>query len=209
MNRLLLSYVFCLMASAFLAGCHHGQELEGKTATDIDPKLADPNTYWDKPGVIHVPARDFDRLWLACQASARQYFFKIDRLDYREGVITTEPTVTAQFYEPWRQDNTTLHDVALSSIAKYRRTMRFDITRNDDGTFEVTPKVLIEREAFQTKRITAVVKYYESFYSGDAHQYGSREADEGAAIPIQYWYATARDYNLERRLAQDVLDHLY
>ena len=201
--------VWIAMVALVLAGCHHAEPIEGKTATDVDPKLADPDTYWDRPGVVHVPARDFDRLWAACQATAKQYYFKVDRLDYRGGVMMTEPTVTAQFYEPWRKDNTTAYDVGKSSIAKYRRTIRFEIERNDDGTYDLTPKVLVERETFQTKRVTAVVKYYESFYTGDALQYGSREADEGASIPTIYWYATARDYNLERRVAQNVLDHLY
>jgi hypothetical protein len=198
----------CLL-SPLLAGCHHGEDLEGKTATDIDPKLAEPNTYWDKPGVVHIPARDFDRLWAACQEAARQYFFKVDRLDYREGVITTEPTVTSQFFEPWRRDNSTAYDVLLGSIHKYRRTMRFEIVRNDDGTFEMTPKVLVEKEIFQAKRVTAVVKYNESFYGVDQVKLGSREEDEGASLPTLYWYATARDFNLERRLAVDVLNHLY
>jgi hypothetical protein len=204
-GNFLLPSVFCLLTS-LLIGCHHAPPAEGKTATDIDPKYADPRFYWDKPGVVRIPARDFDRLWVACRATCRQYLFRIDRLDYREGVMTSVPTITSQFFEPWRRDNSTGYDVAQSSIATFRRTIRFEIARKDDGTFELTPKVLLEREVLEGRRITAAIRYQTAF-SGE--QPGSAHDHEDQPAAITFWYATGRDYDLEKRLADSVLSNLY
>ena len=69
----------------------------------------------------------------------------LDRQDFRAGVITTKPLVSKQFWELWRNDVVTLSDMANSSLATHRRTLRFDIDRKDAGGYVATPRVVVER----------------------------------------------------------------
>jgi hypothetical protein len=176
------------------------------SATAIDPVEATPEYWYDKPATAHVPARDYYRLFSACQAAAREFLFKVDRADYREGLVTTYPVTGAQFFEFWRPDNSTLHDVAESSLGTIRRTIRIEIDSLPDGTYLATPKVLIERETLLGRRITAAVKFRDAFTAdtGGAPPITS----QGIPLPYTYWYATGRDHPLERRIADAILEHL-
>ncbi len=194
-----------------LSACQHHQEPVGRDAdakpvTDVDPVQATPEYWYDQPANVHVPARDYDRLFAACQKAAHGYFFKVDRTDYREGVITTHPNTSAQFFELWRPDNSTYHDIMQSSLGTMRRTIRIEIEPQVDGSFLATPKVLVERETVVGRRVTAVVKYRESMI-GNAG--GSPETALMKDAAVKYWYAVGRDPQLERRVADSILENLY
>jgi hypothetical protein len=126
--------------------------------------------------------------------------FVIDQRDYRGGVLTTEPLLSAQFFEPWRRDALKAEDVAESSLASIRRTIRFEFTRNDDGTFSVVPHVLVERYAATERRITNAMMYRAAFRRTTAT--GTRERDRGIELPQRYWYRTGNDPELEKSLAE-------
>ena len=163
---------------------------------------ASPSYWYARPGVASARAPDFDRLAAACESAARDLLFPIDRVDFREGVVTTEPVVGGQWFEPWRREQQTVADVADSSLATTRRTIRFEFTRGGDGesgTYTVTPKVLVERESAAERRITSASDYRGFFGGGDA--FGTRESDRGVLIPSRYFYPVGRDAALERKLA--------
>jgi hypothetical protein len=147
-----------------------------------------------------VTAYDFDQLWNAAADEARSRMFVIDRRDYRGGVLTTEPLLSAQFFEPWRRDALKATDVAASSLASIRRTIRYEFTRNDDGTFSLVPHVLVERYAATERRITNAMLYRAAFRRTTAT--GSRERDRGIELPQRYWYRTGNDPELEKSLAE-------
>jgi hypothetical protein len=147
-----------------------------------------------------VTAYNFDKLWNAAADEARSRMFVIDRRDYRGGVLTTEPLLSAQFFEPWRRDVLKAADVAESSLASIRRTIRYEFTRNDDGTFSVVPHVLVERYAATERRITNAMMYRAAFRRTTAT--GSRERDRGIELPQRYWYRTGNDPVLENSLAE-------
>jgi hypothetical protein len=172
---------------------------------------ADPAYWISQPATATVSGADFQRMFHACEHVARDFLFKLDRIDYREGVLTTQPMVSAQWFEPWRRDAPTGYDCAESSIATIRRTIRFEFTRQPDDTWEVAPKVLIERQAISEKRITAVVRYRNVFSApaGTSYRpYGTRESDVGVMLPERYWYPVRRDSTFERALAQAVRQRL-
>jgi hypothetical protein len=163
--------------------------------------------YWlqQKP-VAKATFRDFQLLWNACEETARDYGFSLDRQDYRGGVITTVPLVSKQFFEFWRNDAQTAEDVANSSLNTYRRTLQFKIAREPaGGGYSATPEVLIERYVQAERPITSSVYLRNAFRSTRGlHPVGTRESDRGIFLPQRYWYATGRDEVLEADVAKHV-----
>ena len=144
---------------------------------------------------------DFDKLWNACRASLVADGFTIDRTDYRDGVMTTLPLVSKQFYEFWRGDVVTAHDLAQSSLGTVRRTVRIHIRRDESGKFYAAPKVVVDRFSLLAKRITSVSQYRSVFALTSSDVRLSTEA-EGPNVVAQYWYPIARDYNLEKDIVR-------
>jgi outer membrane murein-binding lipoprotein Lpp len=178
-----------VITSLLVAGCAN----PSKKAAPTTAQIARENT---------VTSSTFDRLWRACADVARDRQFVIDRQDYRGGVLTTEPLVSAQFFEPWRRDAITADAVAESSLASIRRTIRFTFTREDDGTFSVMPQVIVERYSSAERRITNAMLYRNAFKRTTAT--GTRESDRGVQLPARYWYRIGNDAALEADLARQV-----
>ena len=176
-------------------------------ATAIDLNTVKPSYWLDQPAVAHIRSRSFDALWDACRSAAQADGFLVDRRDYREGVMTTLPLLSKQVYEIWRGDVVTAHDLAQSSLGMMRRTARFDITRLPDGSFQASPKVLVERDSLIARRITSVDQYQNAF--AIQTQDVARETQRsGQELPAEYWYPVGRDRALEKQLANSARDRL-
>ncbi len=192
-------------------GCITGPSNPAATqpSTVLDLATTQPSYWYSLPTATEstVAAAGFDTIWNACDEAARDLQFVIDRTDYRGGVMTTRPLTSRQWFEIWRPDVRTLDDLAESSLSATRRTIRFQVDRRSDGTFVMTPKVLVERETIAEQRITSVVNY-SSIFSRPVKlreaPRGSREADEGILLPSRYWYPTGRDTMLEKAIAERV-----
>jgi hypothetical protein len=197
-----LARIVCLTLALLPTGCIIGREHPAATqpATAIDPKSAQPAFWLDQPAVVKITAADFDQLWNACRESARAAGFTIDRSDYRAGLITTLPLVSRQVYEFWRGDVATHHDLTQSTLGTMRRTVRFDIRRLEDGTYQAEPKVLVERDSMIERRITSVDQY-QNVFSIQTIDVARETEKTGTEIPSEYWYSVGRDPALERRLA--------
>jgi hypothetical protein len=198
-----------LVAAALLSGGCSATAPEPSTqpVTAVDPRLAEPSYWYAQAATSTVVASDFDALWSAADSAARSRFFPIDRRDPRLGLLTTEPVVSQQWFEPWRRDTLDADALADSSLATIRRTIRFEFERRDDGSYAVSPKVLIERYSVAENRITSVVLYRSAFKLGRTTEqtpYGTRESDRGIYLPSRYWYAVGRDGALEQALAGDI-----
>jgi hypothetical protein len=173
--------------------------------------MAEPAYWYAQPATASVSAADFDKLFHVCEEVSRDFLYKIDRIDYREGILTTVPVATSQFFEPWRRDARTPYDMVESSIATTRRSIRFEFTKQPDETWQVAPKVLVERQAITEKRITSVVRsrsVLKRVTNVRQRPTGSREADIGVNIPERYWYALRRDNVFERAIAEAVQKRL-
>ena len=186
---------------ALLAGCAIHPAPAPK-ATDIDPARATPYYWISRPAVAGASDADFFKLWNACLLEVRHREFLIDREDYREGLLTTLPMTTRQFWEVWRRDVGTLDGLADSSLASIRRTVRFEVTRQDDGTYVATPKVLVERYASLERRLTSITQYHTAFSSPRPTQESDTTTTPG--LPTDYWYAVGRDEALEKDLAASI-----
>lgn len=161
----------------------------------------------DKPAVTHVTWHDFDALWNACRDAGRARGFLIDRTDYRDGVLTTLPLVSKAAYEVWKSDVVDGHSLAQSTLNTIRRTIRFDIKPVAGGSFEATPRVLVEQFSMISRRITSVAQYRDVF-SIDRVDVTRASEQYGEQTPAYYWYPIARDYALERQLAASIRQRL-
>ena len=192
-----------------IGGCISGPSNPAATqpATVLDLSTTQPSYWLQQPPEGTVAAANFDRLWKASESTARNYLFTLDREDYRSGELTTLPLVSAQWFEPWRRDTQTLHDMEESSSATIRRTIYFQFTRAGDGAYTVAPRVIVERQTIAEKRITAVVNYTGIFNDPrdpNAAQHGTIESDLGFVLPPRYWYVLGRDRAFEKVLVDDL-----
>lgn len=174
-----------LVVCSLLAGC--GQRIDrSPTATTRPAGADDPRTatvdYWlAQPAGAGVRAGELTVLWDACEDVARAWTFRIDRRDYRAGVLSTEPMVSRQVFEFWRRDGEKFPDAQEATLGTIRRTIFFQFSRGADGVYEVSPKVVVERHA------TVEPKYRDD-----------------PDMPVTYWYALRRDVLMEQRLAEDI-----
>jgi len=171
-----------------------------------------PSFWYEQPPAATVEAADFEKLWRACEDVARDFLFKLDRTDYRAGVLTTVPMATSQWFEPWRRDARSFYDVEESSLATIRRSIRFEFVRQADNTWQVAPKVLVERLSLTEQRITSVVAYRQVFTPVTSVRYkptGTHESDAGIDLPDRYWYPLRRDTEFERDIAAAVREKLH
>ncbi len=184
-----------------LGGCGSSHSTT-RPVTAVDEKLSHPDYWWNQPGVVHVSCPDFQKLWDACKGELYVRLFPIDREQYRDGLLTSEPVISKQFFEFWRTDAVDVHDVAESSLATIRRTIHFEVSRRDDGTYDVVPKVLVERFQSTERRLTAITQYHESFTGPRV----SMDAPDESGVPFaaEYWYPVRRDSLLEKDMAESI-----
>lgn len=167
---------------------------------------ATPDYWYKKPAAASVASADFEKLWDACANTVINDQFEIDRQDQRLGVLTTWPTISKQFFEFWRSDAGTLHEVAQDSLQTIRRTVRFEFRRLPDGSFVANPKVLMEANSHPERRITAQPQFTQAFAAVGETQ--NRLNDVGQSVASRYWYCLGRDQAMEIELANSVREKL-
>jgi hypothetical protein len=189
----------------FLAGCAGNSQDLPTTRPALLSIPAERATaeYWLKqPAVASVSSPDYQRLWEACERTLRNDQFDLEEQDYREGVLTTWPMISMQFFEFWRSDAGTLRDVALDSLQTVRRRVRFDLTRAPDGSFVASPKVLIEQSSHPERRLSSVSQFTGAFIV--PAESPTRVTEEGVTVPNRYWYVLGRDEAMEKELVDSV-----
>ena len=179
----LLLTVLLLMASG-CASSHRASPATTRPVTDVDPALAEKEYWLAKPAVAEARGA-FEPLWEACEQTAHEYLFKIDRRDQRSGLLSTQPMISKQWWEWWRKDAGTFYDTKEATIANIRRTIFFQFKKEGEGAYSVTPKVLVEKES-------KVDPKYKQDIEG----------------PPTYWYSIRRDEVMEKRVANTIKERL-
>lgn len=202
------------IAMPLLAGCIGSPQNPATTQpVTVTSNLATtrPSFWYDQSPTATIQSADFQKLWDACEHVAKDRFFEIERADYRSGILTTAPEISAQWFEPWRRDTKGLYQTEESSIATIRRSIRFEFTRLPGGNWEVTPKVVVEREAIAEHRITDLTRVRTFFVQQAQNRHtarGSAESDLGINLPERYWYPLRRDTLYEQSVADAVQKRL-
>jgi hypothetical protein len=204
--------IVLLAALSLLPGCigNNLSRAPGQRVTDVPKENAEPVYFMKQSTVASVTAGDFDKLWEAVHRVSRDRGYRTDRDDPRLGVYTSRPLVSSQLFEPWRFNVGSLHALVEASLGTVRRTVRWDVTHNDDGTFTATPRVLVERYTVIEHRVTSAAQFNEIFAitREEAENQRLRALDPAAAllepVPTAYWYGLGRDLDLEEKLADAV-----
>jgi hypothetical protein len=200
------SLVILALAALGFQGCILSKPSLTPMVTKVDPVQATPDYWWNRPSVASVSNSDFEKLWGACKGELYVRLFDVDREEYREGLLTSAPLVSKQAFEPWRNDALSLGDQAESTLATIRRTVHFELIRQPDGTYQATPKVLVERFASSERRLTAITQYHSAFSGPRAYNDAPDQSGEPAAA--DYWYPLRRDTDLEKVMAESIRQRL-
>ena len=206
-SKIYLRLPIALLPIAAISGCvspHRGPAVTAATIIPADEAL--PDFWWNKPATEHIACNDFETLWNACKGELYARLFTVDREQYREGLLTSQPDVSAQLFEPWRPDTVGFQDQMESSLSTIRRTVHFEVTRLPDGSYDAAPKVLVERAASAEHRISNITEYRQAFTT----QRTTTDVVDTTDQPIQtdYWYALRRDANLEKQIALSIKHRL-
>jgi hypothetical protein len=201
-------FPFCrLIPILLLTACQDSVPPATPPALTAAPSEQSGSDYWfNQPPVASVTSSDFQKLWDACATTLINDQFEIDRRDYRLGVLTTWPMISKQFFEFWRSDAGTPREVIWDSLQTIRRTVRFEFSRQPDGSYTAHPKVLIETSAHPERRITAQAQYSQAFAA--VGETPTITNEEGVTIPTRYWYSLGRDEAMEKELANSVREKL-
>ncbi|MFG0330745.1 MAG: hypothetical protein ACF8PN_12720 [Phycisphaerales bacterium] len=167
--------------------------------------------------------RDYDEYFDATLDALRDSRFRLDRVDRRLGVITTQPRTSASIVEPWRGDNTTVAQAWESTIQHQRRIVRVEflpMTASPDdplppaGAQQVTPgvdpfepaesggpllmdvRVFIERAHRPGRQVETASLRRSSYYEDPLL--------EERGLKGQFWEPIARDPHLEAKLRRRI-----
>ncbi|MGE5608050.1 MAG: hypothetical protein ACM359_02245 [Bacillota bacterium] len=211
-HAVILASVVVLAVAAGCIGKKPANPAATQPVTNVPPEMAKPDYWLAQPATAEVTADNFDALWAASEAAAYKFMFPIDSRDYRHGLLKTEAVTSKQFFEFWRKDAGTATDVRENSLGPIRRTVYFQFTRNLDGTFTVTPKVVLERMSVIDPKYVLPTdatqgqsqSQSQSQAQGQALGMGLGQSQASTNDPRKYWYALRRDAALEAKIADTI-----
>jgi hypothetical protein len=172
----------------------------------IDTAPNRPDWWFAKPAVVSVPSTHYDFLINQCGESLRGCWFKVDRVDYRMGLVYSLPLISKQIWEVWHSDVVDSKGLWTASMGTVRRTVHWEVTDKGDGRYEASPKVVVERFTAPPRRVTSVTSYHTAL-SGDEAQ-TTLTGQNLKKIGEGNWYAIGRDEPLEKVLAKDLRGRL-
>lgn len=73
-----------------------------------------------EPNPIPIATAEYDLIFQASLDTLQDSGFRLNRQDYRFGVVSTYPKASPTLFEPWHTDNTTAYQ-AISSTTNYQR----------------------------------------------------------------------------------------
>ena len=196
--------VLLVIMTGIMFGCAAPQQVSLQLPTTQDTRTAHAEYWLAKPAAASVFDPNYEKLWNSCQDIAREDLFSLARQDYRDGLLTTKPMVSRQFFEFWRPDTGDMYGVVQNSLQTIRRTIYFEFQKLPGG-YVVTPKVVVERESSATKHITSSSQY------GTVFSYTAplpNELASGAPQAGVFWYAIGRDLKMEADLASAIKEKI-
>jgi len=143
---------------------------------------------------------DREYLWDATLSVLRKMDFQPDRQDRAQGVITTLPTTSKQWHEPWRQDVKGGYELAQASLHTIRRQVTVRFVR--EGAWRVDVQVDVYRLNVPESQITSASSAIQSFSGVLPTTEGTYLGGEQAARDWTFLY---RDGAMEARILNRIL----
>jgi hypothetical protein len=112
---------------------------------------------------VSAEQADYDAVWQASLDVLREYDFRVDRQDRRDGIITTYPMTGKSWFEFARQDAATARDAWESSLQTIYRAVEIRVDRDSSGKCRPTVRVLVSRCDRPDLQITNASQAFEMF----------------------------------------------
>lgn len=178
--------IMAVGCAALLAGCQRPTQPVEPTAQRV--------SYADQG--------DADRLWDASLEVLRRHRFPLDRVDRRNGVITTVPVTSQSFFEFWRTDVNTPFDLLEASLRTVRRAAVVEFVPGPDAP-DPTVQVTVRRETFATperqfNNSASTLQIYGSTLPGV-------QGERRVTSTYDYWIPDGRDAAMEERILTRIL----
>lgn len=174
--------LWCLLAGTVAGGCQFHRPAGGDLLAGGD----------------EIVGENYPLAWQAVLEVLRDHNFEPDRQDMRFGIITTEATISGQFFEFWRADAQSWYQWAESSVHTIRRSViaRFDRQDGSKGSYVLTLEVKVQRKFMPQRQITTAGQALHMFGEKLPIYTGERiEADQGVR-----WVELGSDQLLEQYL---------
>lgn len=173
----------CLFAAAFFGplACQQPVQPEGPTAS----ALADDE--------------DLDLLWTTALRVLRKVDFRPDQQDRALGVISTHPTTSMQWFEPWRQDVATGYALFEASIHTIQRKATIRFVKDESWSMEV------QIDVYRLSRPSTQITTASSVLHGFSGLLPTSEASSNQSVG-DHWVHLGRDEALEGRLLNRILN---
>jgi len=152
--------------------------------------------------------RNFYLVWQCSLDVLDEFHFLVDQEDLREGRIATLPLTGQQWFEFWRGDAATPHDVAEGSLQTLYRTVRVYVepVEGSQDRFAARVEVITSRAEQITRPLTNVVQAYSLFAipgrTRDIETQFARQSVED--IPTARVTPLGRDTKLETKIAEAI-----
>lgn len=183
-----LQVLVCSTLYLFFSGCLGPQRSDYSSTRTLD---------------ISSTADDKDRVLLAIQDTLRRCNYRLDRVDLREGLVTTLPETSKHFFEFWRHDVDTRHDFWEATLNPIRRWVEVRLSDDTDGQVLA---VVVHKE-----RLSAPDRQFNS--TGAAYQFFGESLPSTTGLDRvtradDRWLDVGRDPAMEDYLLRRILDRL-
>lgn len=113
-----------------------------------ETRLVDPNQT-----VRYLYRGSYDHIWQEAMNLLTHCGFRLDRQDYRLGILTTLPLHQPEFLEFWRRDNTDLKHALEASVNDQRHIIRLTISPvpGRPDFYAIAIQALVERQINPTE----------------------------------------------------------
>ena len=157
------------------------------------------------PTIAGVRAENFEALWGRCVRTLRKHHFAPDRQDRRLGILTSHPTVSMQFFEPWRRDAPGLYQFAEANLSTIRRIVeiRIEVADRSSDAYQVAVQVDKYRYSAPERQVTTASGALQIFGERLPTTTGERLPHEGSV----HWAKLGRDERLELSLLGQIIEH--
>jgi hypothetical protein len=172
---------------------------------------------------VEIDVTEYDRIFQASVDVLEDKGFRLDRQDYRFGVVTSHPRPSPSALEPWHRDNTSVGQAVESTLNYQRRRVSIRLipasstpanAESDSPAATTAPAATRVSDSYmlETQVVIEQVEAPRRYLTGSSAE-GRMLRNLSAApqslkdkqVSENYWRPVGRDTDLEQRIVADIL----